>query len=446
MDNTILLASLIKQFETIQPYLPGFGDPSLRAIRHHALEEAQALNPPTRKYPTWKYAKLDTLLSIEPKLNRHPVAIHDQSLLLKNIMNIGSIGSLVFINGFYVPALSKQPIKTKISIKHFKAMSEKQDKLLEELLANSLQSKGFFHQLNTALVNDGTFIIIPADYQCKEPILITHFLVDSGDHCYWVSPQTHIYVENNAQANIIENTISLATNVCVMNSQTYITMDPNSHCHYLRIEQGSPLSHSFSHIQISQRENSDLSVSSCSLNGGYHRVEIENNLNGSSGRYTLNGLMLPTKNTHHDWVTKLHHLAPNCESLQSVKSIISNEAHGSYLGLISVNPNSIKTNASMDNHHLLLSKNGKADSSPQLEILCDDVKCNHGSTTGQLDNDEIFYLKSRGLNQEQAIEILLSSYIDTFIKSIAYEPSQQWAKKTITEAFSRMIKEHNHET
>ena len=99
----------------------------------------------------------------------------------------------------------------------------------------------------------------------------------------------------------------------------------------------------------------------------------------------------------------------------------------------------------MDNHHLLLSENGTADSSPQLEILCDDVKCNHGSTTGQLDQNLIFYLQSRGLNLTQAFEILLSSYIAPFIQSIHDETSKQWTEKYIKKIIDKMIKDHYHE-
>lgn len=445
MEAVDFMGKFTQQFQTLEPYLPGSGDPVLRKIRHNAMLQALNTKPPTYKQNTWKYARLESLLAFEPTISRRRATIHNPDEITSHLMNRLSENAFVFVNGFYMPSMSIHAEKSPLTIKHFRTMSEKQDSVLETLLEASSQSKGFFHHLNTALANDGVLIIVPSSFKSEDPILITHILVDYGDHHYWVSPQTHIYVEKEANATIIENTIILGSGASCLNSQTYITLHPQSQLHYLRVDKGNVKSNTLSHIHVTQHDASDLTLNACTEGGGYHRFEIENELSGKASRYQLQGLMLPSQSMHHDWVTKLNHLTPACDSVQTVKSIIGDEGHGSYLGSITVNQQSVKTNALMENHHLLLTENGKADSSPQFEIFCDDVKCNHGSSTGQLDENLLFYLESRGMNPSRATEILLSSYINAFIKSIKNKTIRVLMRKRLKAQIRKLAQDVHHE-
>lgn len=436
MDPSNFTHSLTQQFHSVQPYLAGSGDLALRALRQRALQQALKTQPPTYKQNTWKYARLDPLLNVTPTLHRHRTRSPLPQTILHSHLAVPTDASFVFINGFYVPSLSHFPKQSKLTFKHFRTMIKNQKSILEALLETSCSTKGFFHQLNAAFVNDGALIIIPSDYVSEQPILITHILIDDGNHQYWVSPQTHIFVEQGAHASIIENTLVIASEAACLNAQTFMTLQPHAKLNYLRLDKGSRHSHTLSHIHITQLRSSELTLNACTLEGGYHRLEIDNHLNGEQAHYDLQGLMLPSKGMHHDWITKLNHLVALCESSQSVKSIIADEGHASYLGSISVNQHAVKTNATMENHHLFLSDKGKADSSPQFEIFCDDVKCNHGSTTGQLDENTLFYLQSRGIPFTQSTEILLHSAIRSFLEPL---------KTKLKDAIHTLIRDVHHE-
>lgn len=425
--------SLQEQFEQALPFLPGSGDPVLRKIRREALSDAINLQFPNRKHPLWKYSQFDALNSSSIKLQKRKPSSHNLKNLTKN--NLAEIPTFVFVNGFFIPELSTKIAAVSFCMKHFKTLCETKDPLIEELLNSNAKSNDVFKKLNAALVNDGGLLIIPENYHDESPILIHHYLIDRGNYHYWVSPQIHIYLEKNAKVKIIEKTTCLSSEAVYINAQTYLKLSPHSQCDYLRLDQGNLSSYTFSHISAFQGAGSQLNLHACTQNGRYHRMEIKNKLYEKNSHYSLHGLILADTFSHHDWVTRLNHLKSHCQSEQSVKSIIANDARASYLGNISVNPDSIKTLASMENFHLLLGNNGRADSSPQLEILCDDLKCNHRSSTEQLDEMLLFYIMSRGIDRKTASEMLLYAYIESFIASLSDLKTQAIAKDFIEKSF-----------
>lgn len=411
--------SIQKQFDHTLPFLPGAGDPLLRKIRKEALCAALNLQFPSQKHPLWKYSKFDNLHSSFIKIQKRKKSLSRFNLKNLTESDLFESPTFIFINGFFIAELSSKISTLPFCVKHFKNLCETQDPLIEELLSSSAKSNDFFTQLNAALVNDGGLLIIPENYQDERPILIHHYLIDQDDHHYWVSPQIHIFLEKNVNVKIIEKTTCLSSKTAYINSQTYLKLSPYSHCDYLRHDQGNLSSYLFSHISATQDAGSRLNLHACTQNGHYHRMEIKNALCGKNAHYSLHGLILANAFSHHDWVTTLNHVKSHCQSQQSVKSIIANNGRASYLGNISVNPNSIKTLAEMENFHLLLGAHGRADSSPQLEILCDDLKCNHRSSTEQLNETLLFYIMSRGITRKKASEMLLHAYINDFTASLS---------------------------
>lgn len=435
------LESLEKQFEHVLPFLPGTGDPLLRKMRKEALADALRLQFPSRKHPLWKYSKFDNLTSASIKLQQRKMKLSGVSLEKINTSIFPEGPTFIFINGFFMANLSTKISSLPFYMKHFKKLSQTKDPLFEELLSKSAESNDFFIKLNAAFVNDGAVLIIPEGYQSERPILIHHYLIDRGNHHYWVSPQIHIFLEKNVKIKIIEKTTCVASNATYINTQTYLKLAANSQCDYFRHDQGNECSHIFSHLSALQKESSQLNIHACTQNGLYHRMEIRTLLDGENTCYKLHGLLLADAHSHHDWVTTLQHAKAYGKSEQSVRSLIADGGRASYLGNIAVNPYSIKTLASMQNFHLILGKNGRADSSPQLEILCDDLKCNHHSSTEQLDEKLLFYITSRGIERKKAYEILLYAYIEHFLGTLTDLEIKEMAKSLITPSLQHFQEE-----
>jgi len=402
--------------------LPGFGNPAIRSLRQHALEKACLHNIPSIRVDKWKHARFDLLLdtAFMPYLhaeNKHVLAkispfidINDEFL------------NIVFLNGHYVPSLS-QHNNSEIRLQSQGRLAKVQPELLADF--HKQHPAHFFTELNTAFCSDGAIVIIPEKLHLKKVVAIYHFLVNDTNSPSMVHPQTYIRLGKHSEATFIEKTISLGSDTkTFQNCHTELLCSEGAICHLYRYSKHAPSTWGFHQLSATLLANAQLNVTELAFGANYQRHELHIDLKEPGALLNCHGLLLPNTYEHCDWVSHVTHYAESSNSTQKIKTIIAFDAHSSFFGNIAVNQAAQHTHTLMVSESLLLGEKGQADSAPQLEILADEVKCNHAATISQLNEETLFYLQSRGLDLIKAKELLLKAFTDEIVQSILH-PSLQ---------------------
>lgn len=438
------LENLTKTFHKVQPHLPGFGHPELRALRQNAFENACRLNVPSIREAKWKHARFDTLQN-----NDFTPCLHHESLatfkkILPYIEKSENEIAIVFVNGHYIPSLSYH-LHGNISVR-LQSIA-RLAKIQPDLLVDFQQKTAadFFSELNTAFCSDGAVVFIPEHENITQHIVIYHFLVQDAAPIM-VHPQTIIHLGKHSKASIIEKTISLpASHPSLFNSQTTIVCDNGAHCDYYHqaiYHRSTVAFHRFDAVLFNQ---SNLNIFELAFGAHYQRQQMNMHLKGSQAQLNCYGLLLPNTFEHCDFVSDLHHFASQGHSLQKVKAIIADSGHSSFLGNIAVNQAAIETQTMMINDNLLLGDKGIADSAPQLEILADEVKCNHAARISQLETQALFYLQTRGFNTEQARQLLLQAFVNDLLVHFPCQTIRNTFHQVVLERLAHLHRgDHEH--
>jgi len=388
-------------------------------IRSKSMKTFEAQGFPTKKQEAWKYTSLAKLLknnySIFPK--------KESSIELKDVKKyfLYEIDSykVVFIDGVYSPflsdtthdgldvcllsaALSKTKYKSRIE-KYFNKVA-KQD---ESLTA-----------LNTSFAKEGAYIFVPKSTVAEKPIEIIHFSTgEQGD--FLLQPRSLVVVEENAQVQIIERHQSLAPHDVWTNTVTEIFAEKSANIDYYKIQNDRTDASLVDNTYISQDQQSNVKVHTFSFGGKITRNNLNFYHKGEHIESTMKGITIIEDQQHVDHYTLVHHAQPKCESHQDYKGIFSDQAVGVFNGKILVDKIAQKTNAFQQNNNILLDDKATINTKPQLEIFADDVKCSHGCTIGQLDEDALFYLRSRGIPKKEAKGLLTYAFANNVLESVA---------------------------
>ena len=269
--------------------------------------------------------------------------------------------------------------------------------------ANSYQHQAFV-ALNTAFLEDGAFIEIPRGVTAAAPIYI--LFVSTADEPNASHPRSLILVGDNSQASIIEDYVSLGEATCFTNAVTEIIAGENSVVEHYKLQAENEQAFHISTVQVRQARSSSFTSHSISFGGSLARNDVNVALAGSGAECTLNGLYMTSNKQHVDNHTVVDHLKPHCNSRELYKGILDDRSSAVFNGSVIVRKDAQKTDARQSNKNLLLSEGATINSKPQLEINADDVKCAHGTSIGHLDEDSIYYLRSRGIGLNEARTVL----------------------------------------
>jgi Fe-S cluster assembly protein SufD len=259
--------------------------------------------------------------------------------------------------------------------------------------------------LNTAHAQDGAFIAV-RDGAIVEGFI--HLLFVGSGNEIWSHPRNLIVVGRGAQVAIVETFVG--TGRYFTNAVTEIVAGESAVVDHYRIERESVDAFHVGTVQIHQERSSNVTSRHVALGGGLVRNEVNVALAGEGANLTLDGLFVLADNQHVDNHTVIDHVSPHCDSLELYKGILDGKSRGIFDGLIIVRPDAQKTNSRQVNRNLLLSESAIIDSKPTLEIHNDDVKCSHGSTIGQLDEEALFYLRARGMSESEARTLLIYAF------------------------------------
>lgn len=270
--------------------------------------------------------------------------------------------------------------------------------------------------LNTALASDGIYVYVPAGVTCVKPIQIINLVEAMED--IMVHHRNLIVVEESASVELIVCDHALSPRKFLTNAVTEVYVGPNARFDILRVQNEPNSAGKITHTFIHQERDSIAESNNITLHGGLVRNSTYHRLNGEGAEANAYGLYLADKRQHVDNFVNIDHAVPNCTSSQLFKGVLDDYATGAFNGRIYVNKDAQKTRAYQSNNSILLTDDARMDTKPQLEIYADDVKCSHGATIGQLDEEGLFYLRSRGIPQDEARLMLMFGFAHEVIEQI----------------------------
>ena len=391
---------------------------NLRQSRISALKVFEKKGFPTKKDEAWKYTSLLNLVNQDYSLFPRDVTNIELKEVKKYFLYDTDTYKVIFIDGVYSPFLSNTTHDgIDVCLLSAALTKPKYKKLIETYFNKIAPQEDSMTALNTSYAKEGAFIYIPKSIDTEKPIEIIHF--SSGkEKAIWLQPRNLIVVDQNAQVQIIERHQSLKDHPVVTNSVTEIYVHQDAFMDYYKLQNDLETASLIDNTFIVQEKNSHASVHTFSLGGKL----IRNNLNffhkGEHILSTLKGVTILKGKQHVDHCTLVHHAQPNCESHQDYKGIFSERSEGVFNGQILVDKIAQKTNAFQQNNNILLDDKASVNTKPQLEIYADDVKCSHGCTIGQLDEEALFYLRSRGIPKKEAKALMTYAFANNVLESV----------------------------
>jgi len=377
--------------------------------RSAALAHFEEVGLPGIRDEEWRYTNLRAL-----KNNVYQLACSaaQTNIELDNTNN----PRLVFVDGFLDISRSTLLDIKGVTFSNLAQVLNDNPELIESNFGTCLETEQHgFTALNTAYCQDGYVLHISKGAVIDQVLEV--LFVASGAEV--VSHARNLIIaEVNSQATIIEKHVGQDGQVYLNNSVTEIIAGENAHVDHYKIQQESNDAFHIGGVFINQAANSHVTNHNVALSGLVTRNDTNTNLLGQGAHMEMNGLVLGIGRQHIDNHTQVNHAVPNCTSDEYYKSVLDDQSRSVFRGRIIVAEDAQQTNADQQNNNLLLSNNAEADTKPQLEIYADDVKCSHGATVGQLDPTSLFYLKSRGINEESANALLTFAFANEVIERV----------------------------
>jgi len=296
-----------------------------------------------------------------------------------------------------------------------------------------------FTALNTAFTNDGVFISIPENLRVDNPIQILNISVKS-DSNFISFPRNLIIAEKNSKVQIVESFYHLSPNTYFNNSVSEIVVKENAKVDYVKIQDESQKSFSISNTQVYQERDSVFSSVSIDLGGKLVRNNLNVHMDAENCETSLAGFYLVSSSQLIDNHTTVEHAKPHCQSNELYKGILDDHSKAVFSGTVHVLRDAQKTNAFQENKNLLLSEDAEVNSKPQLKIFADDVRCTHGATIGQLDEEAVFYLRQRGISEKNAYSMLHQAFAADVFNYINIDPVRVKVEQLVMEKFKQLQK------
>ena len=392
-------------------------DAPIHEIRTKAIKEFELEGFPSKKQEAWKYTSLNSILKHDYSIFPNEENFLEFKDVKKYFLNDLDTYKIVFVDGKYSSHLSETTHdKIDVCLMSAALNQDKYQHIIQKYFNKTAKADGLT-ALNTAFSFEGAYIYIPKNKISDKPIEIIHFST-GNENAQMLQPRNLIITESNANVQIIERHQSLSNNPVLTNSVTEIFAGENAYVDYYKIQNDNQNASLIDHTFIDQKTNSVASVHTFSFGGNLVRNNLNFYQHGNGVNSILNGVTIIEGKQHVDHNTLVHHTQPNCESHQDYKGIFDERATGVFNGKIMVDQIAQKTNAFQSNNNILLSDKATINSKPQLEIFADDVKCSHGCTIGQLDENALFYLRSRGIGEKEAKALLMYAFANNILENV----------------------------
>lgn len=403
--NKILASHQEKAKRELSPY------PWLAQLQSKAWMELDSHGFPNRHDEEWKYTPVDALL----KQNFVSQQAKGSSKPLKG-SNVPVKNQLLIYNGLISGEKElAQKLAPGVLLFPLSVALAQYPELIKPYLGTILQQEHGFHFLNTAMIQYGFFLYIPNGVCIEEPIAITH-IQDQTNHAVYLR---HLIIAGaQSQATIIEEYYGEDPCSYLTNTVTEISLGVGAQLTHYKIQNESKAAYHLGHLSVNQSAYSHFASHSLSLGGQLVRSDLSMYLQGEHAQCLMNGIYAPAQGQHVDHHTVIHHLVPYCSSEQDYKGVLTERSRAVFNGKIIVAKDAQHTDAKQQNKNLLLSGNAEINTKPQLEIFANDVLCAHGATVGQLDEEALFYLATRGISRLEASHYLIHAFAQDNLRRI----------------------------
>lgn len=413
-----LTKKLTSAFLEIYPKNSNSNLENLNQIRQNAIEKFKEEGFPTQKNEDWKYTNLKPLLkhnfSVFPSTAKSITLEDVKPYLLNNTESY----NLVFVNGVFNSTLSNTTNKEYHICSFSKALENKEYKTFITHYFNTIANKNCnLTNLNTALTKEGIFIYIPKNTIVSKTIQVIHFY-NGEEKEVLLQPRNLIIAEKNAQVTLVERHQNLSKNIAFTNAVTEIFAEERAIVDYYKIQNDTKTSYLIDSTFVAQKKDSLARVKTFSFGGKLTRNHLSFYHKGEQINSILEGITIIDGNQHVDNNTLVKHAQPNCQSNELYRGIYADNATGVFNGKVYVKKEAQQTNAFQQNNSILIGERASINAKPQLEIFADDVKCSHGCTIGQLDQEALFYMQTRGIAKEKAKALLLYAFNNDIVSDI----------------------------
>jgi Fe-S cluster assembly protein SufD len=401
---------------------------SIRPLRESAFARFAELGLPTTQDEEWKYTSLAPLARVrfEPAAETKLQGLDHWALEDSGIR-------LVFVDGRHRPELSSQAAGPGGAFigSLAAALAERPELVERELAHHADHQRDALTALNTAFIEDGAFIHLPAFAVLQAPIHLL-FLSTAPGNATLSQPRNLIVLGAGSQATVVETYAALRDEVYVTNAVTEVVLGDGARLDHYKLQEESARAFHLALLQVNHGRNTHFTSHSVALGSALARNEVRALFASEGGECTLNGLYMAAGKQHLDNRTVIDHQSPRCTSRELYKGVLDGQSRGVFSGRVLVREDAQKTDARQANKNLLLSDDALVDTKPQLEIFADDVKCAHGAAVGQLDEDALFYLRSRGLGREAARSLLTYAFASEMVNLIPLAPLRARVRQLVT--------------
>lgn len=403
------------------------------ATQREALEHFAELGFPMRKQEEWRYTNVAPIAKQAFDLATRPDTAAVSNLSLPDFGG----GRLVFIDGHFAEALSSLPDESEIEFQSLAEAADQANPAQGSALSHYgtlvVSKENGFSALNTAFADDGAILTLKRDRALAAPLQIVFVSsatpADTPPRASF--PRVLIVAEPGSQGVIVQDHVSLDSGAAFTCAVCEVVMQERASLEMVLMQRESNSAFHIARQRIRQERDSRFALHTLSLEGSILRNELDVELNDAGAECHLNGLYLGTGNQIVDNHTLVNHAMPNCRSQEFYKGILADHSRGVFRGRVVVLPGAQQTAAEQQNRNLLLSRTAEVDTKPQLEIYADDVKCNHGSSIGQLDEEALFFLRSRGLDVQAARTLLATGFAAQISQLISVEGVREWAESEV---------------
>jgi Fe-S cluster assembly protein SufD len=415
--------------------LPGLQkDSVLNTLRNEAFKAYDTLGIPTTRNEEWKYTRVSGLFNKEYQLPATQTATSVTATDIDAVRLPGhaAANELVFVNGVYNAALSTIRSASLVLLPLQEAAQNEYAAIVAQNLGHSSKYiKDGIHALNTAFVQDGIFLFVGQGKILEHPVYVYH-ITDARNANILAQPRSLVFVSERAQAQLVETFTTLGDQQSFTSQVLEIVVEKEAIAEHYKIQNDAPHTNLVSTTHIRQTGKSVVHTVTISLNGGIVRTNLNIAMEAANSEAHLYGLYFQEGTSHVDNHTVVDNAMPGCQSNELYKGILDGHASGVFNGKIFVQRDAQKINAYQSNKNILLSETASVNTKPQLEIFADDVKCSHGCTVGQLDEEGMFYLRSRGIPKKAATALLLHGFVVDILEKIKSEAVRTYVDELIS--------------
>ena len=426
----------IELYDQYHSLIDSHASPILNALREKAMSDFRVTGFPSPNDEEYKHTNIPDLFAPDYglNLNRLEIPVNPYEVFRCDVPNLSTLIYFVVNDSFYTKENPKVKLPEGVLIGSLNEMARSHPDLVQRYYGKQActQNDGIV-ALNTAFVQDGFFLYVPKGVIIEKPIQLINIL--RGDADFMVNRRLLIILEEGAQARLLVCDHTMDKKKFLSSQVTEIYAGKNAVFDYYDIEESSLNTNRITSTFVDQAEKSNVLINGITLHNGTTRNNYRMTFSGEHAEAHLCGMAIADKKQSVDNHTFIDHAVPHCTSNELFKYVLNDSSTGSFSGRILVREGAQKTSAYQTNRNLCATKEAHMYTKPQLEIYADDVKCSHGATVGQLDENALFYLRSRGIPEAEARMLLMFAFTNDVIENVRMDALKDRLRQLVEKRF-----------